>query len=56
MLASFEKSEDFLFTSAFQGRLDKLQGVSERIIVVGFLGLFEGLGHAAGNWNFRRHL
>lgn len=33
MLASFEKTTDFLFDAATQGKHDRMRGVSERIIM-----------------------
>lgn len=33
MLASFEKTIDFLFDAATQGKHDRLRGISEKIIV-----------------------
>lgn len=33
MLASFEKTTDFLFDAASQGKHDRLKGVSEKIII-----------------------
>jgi DNA-directed RNA polymerase III subunit RPC1 len=33
MLASFEKTTDFLFDAATQGKHDRMKGVSEKIIV-----------------------
>lgn len=33
MLASFEKTTDFLFDAATQGKHDRMRGVSEKIIV-----------------------
>ena len=33
MLASFEKTADFLYDAAVQGKHDRLKGVSERIII-----------------------
>lgn len=33
MLASFEKTTDFLFDAAAQGKHDRLRGVSEKIII-----------------------
>lgn len=37
MLASFEKTTDHLFNASFNARRDPIQGVSECIILVGFL-------------------
>ena len=34
MLASFEKTADILFDSAYFGKTDSIQGVSEKIILV----------------------
>ena len=33
MLASFEKTTDFLFDAATQGKHDRMKGVSEKIII-----------------------
>lgn len=33
MLASFEKTTDFLFDAATQGKHDRMRGISERIIM-----------------------
>jgi DNA-directed RNA polymerase III subunit RPC1 len=33
MLASFEKTTDFLFDAATQGKHDRMRGISEKIIV-----------------------
>lgn len=33
MLASFEKTTDFLFDAATQGKHDRMRGVSEKIIM-----------------------
>jgi len=33
MLASFEKTTDFLFDAATQGKHDRMRGVSEKVIV-----------------------
>ena len=33
MLASFEKTVDFLFDAATQGKHDRMRGVSEKIIM-----------------------
>lgn len=33
MLASFEKTTEILYGASLQGRYDKLDGVSERIII-----------------------
>ena len=33
MLASFEKTTDFLFDAATQGKHDRMRGISEKIII-----------------------
>jgi DNA-directed RNA polymerase III subunit RPC1 len=33
MLASFEKTSEHLFNASYAGRVDKIEGVSERVIM-----------------------
>jgi DNA-directed RNA polymerase III subunit RPC1 len=42
MLASFEKTADILFDSAYFGKTDRVQGVSEKIILGDQMGLGTG--------------
>ena len=65
MLASFEKTTDFLFDAATQGKHDRMRGVSERIIMgqpimigTGMFDLKQDISKTLvyGNWWLLNHI